>query len=111
MGSSVTYRCLSGYVKRPLLSDTIKCLETSQWSDLPEFCGRKNFTFSAASCLAIPTACANTYCFCNCCLKDFPIRSDRRCSCWPENLFPSLLVNPAWSIEAVCWHSHVRKGR
>ncbi|NXP54312.1 DAF factor, partial [Heliornis fulica] len=39
-GSRVTYRCVAGYVKRPLLSDTIQCLENSQWSHLPEFCGR-----------------------------------------------------------------------
>ncbi|NXT25118.1 DAF factor, partial [Syrrhaptes paradoxus] len=40
VGSRVTYRCLMGYVKRPLLSDTIQCLANSQWSNLPEFCGR-----------------------------------------------------------------------
>ncbi|KAF1514186.1 Complement decay-accelerating factor transmembrane isoform, partial [Eudyptes chrysocome] len=40
VGSKVTYRCLTGYVKRPLLSDTIQCLANSQWSNLPEFCGR-----------------------------------------------------------------------
>ncbi|XP_054659648.1 membrane cofactor protein-like isoform X3 [Grus americana] len=38
--SKVTYRCLTGYVKRPLMSDTIQCLANSQWSNLPEFCGR-----------------------------------------------------------------------
>ncbi|NXG63290.1 DAF factor, partial [Hemiprocne comata] len=40
VGSEVTYRCLEGFVKRPLLSDTIQCLANSQWSHLPEFCGR-----------------------------------------------------------------------
>ncbi|KAM4645689.1 uncharacterized protein AAGF69_013545 isoform 2-T2 [Amazona ochrocephala] len=40
VGSMVTYRCRVGYTKRPLLSDTIRCLATSQWSNLPEFCGR-----------------------------------------------------------------------
>ncbi|NXC72047.1 DAF factor, partial [Anhinga anhinga] len=40
VGSQVTYRCLTGYVKRPLMSDTIQCLRNSQWSYLPEFCGR-----------------------------------------------------------------------
>ncbi|NWX15664.1 DAF factor, partial [Aegotheles bennettii] len=40
VGSKVTYRCLTGYVKRPLLPDTIKCLATSRWSNLTEFCGR-----------------------------------------------------------------------
>ncbi|NWR63939.1 DAF factor, partial [Bucorvus abyssinicus] len=40
VGTSITYSCLRGYVKRPLLSNTIRCLGNSQWSDLPEFCGR-----------------------------------------------------------------------
>uniref|UniRef100_A0A8B9ZBS6 Sushi domain-containing protein n=1 Tax=Buteo japonicus TaxID=224669 RepID=A0A8B9ZBS6_9AVES len=40
VGSKVRYSCLGGYVKRPLLSDTIQCLANSQWSNLPEFCGR-----------------------------------------------------------------------
>ncbi|XP_042655844.1 membrane cofactor protein-like isoform X2 [Tyto alba] len=40
VGSKVTFRCLTGFVKRPLLSDTIQCLANSQWSNLPEFCGR-----------------------------------------------------------------------
>ncbi|XP_010000335.1 PREDICTED: complement receptor type 1-like [Chaetura pelagica] len=40
VGSQVTYRCLEGFVKRPLLSDTTQCLANSQWSNLPEFCGR-----------------------------------------------------------------------
>ncbi|NXY80875.1 DAF1 protein, partial [Alcedo cyanopectus] len=40
VGSRVTYSCLRGYVKLPLLSDTIQCLANSQWSHLPEFCGR-----------------------------------------------------------------------
>ncbi|XP_057256575.1 complement receptor type 2-like [Pezoporus wallicus] len=40
VGSMVTYRCRAGYTKLPLLSDTIQCLATSQWSNLPEFCGR-----------------------------------------------------------------------
>ncbi|KAM9217348.1 uncharacterized protein RG961_011125 [Leptosomus discolor] len=40
VGSKVTYRCLSDYIKRPSLSDTIQCLANSQWSNLPEFCGR-----------------------------------------------------------------------
>ncbi|NWS47008.1 DAF factor, partial [Probosciger aterrimus] len=40
VGSRVTYRCRAGYMKRPLLLDTIQCLATSQWSNLPEFCGR-----------------------------------------------------------------------
>ncbi|NXY79127.1 DAF1 protein, partial [Glareola pratincola] len=40
VGSKVTYRCVAGYIKRPLLSDTIQCLANSQWSNLPEFCSR-----------------------------------------------------------------------
>ncbi|NWX03711.1 DAF2 factor, partial [Caloenas nicobarica] len=40
VGSKVRYRCLMGFVKRPLMSDTIQCLANSQWSNLPEFCGR-----------------------------------------------------------------------
>ncbi|NXN71187.1 DAF1 protein, partial [Himantopus himantopus] len=40
ISSKVTYRCVTGYAKRPLLSDTIQCLANSQWSNLPEFCGR-----------------------------------------------------------------------
>ncbi|XP_029855829.1 CUB and sushi domain-containing protein 2-like isoform X3 [Aquila chrysaetos chrysaetos] len=40
VGSKVRYSCLGDYVKRPLLSDTIQCLANSQWSNLPEFCGR-----------------------------------------------------------------------
>uniref|UniRef100_A0A8V5H6X5 Uncharacterized protein n=1 Tax=Melopsittacus undulatus TaxID=13146 RepID=A0A8V5H6X5_MELUD len=39
VGSMVTYRCRAGYTKLPLRSDTIECLSTSQWSNLPEFCG------------------------------------------------------------------------
>ncbi|NXP79863.1 DAF2 factor, partial [Ramphastos sulfuratus] len=40
VGSRVTYSCSKGYVKRPLLSDTTQCLANSQWSKLPNFCGR-----------------------------------------------------------------------
>ncbi|NXP03114.1 DAF2 factor, partial [Thinocorus orbignyianus] len=40
ISSKVTYSCLQGYVKRPLMSDTIQCLANSQWSSLPEFCGQ-----------------------------------------------------------------------
>ncbi|KAK2521874.1 hypothetical protein Q9966_012839 [Columba livia] len=40
VGSKVRYRCLTGFVKRPLMSETIQCLANSQWSHLPEFCGR-----------------------------------------------------------------------
>ncbi|NXT83469.1 DAF factor, partial [Zapornia atra] len=46
VGSQITYRCTAGYMKRPSLSDTIQCLSNSQWSQLPEFCGR--------SCPALP---------------------------------------------------------
>ncbi|XP_056217713.1 membrane cofactor protein isoform X3 [Falco biarmicus] len=46
VGSRITYSCHRGYIKRPLLSDTIQCLTNSQWSNLPEFCGR--------SCLSPP---------------------------------------------------------
>ncbi|KFP77234.1 Complement decay-accelerating factor, partial [Apaloderma vittatum] len=42
VGSQVTYRCRPGFVKRPSLSDTVQCLANSQWSNLPEFCGRKS---------------------------------------------------------------------
>ncbi|NWI83723.1 DAF factor, partial [Dryoscopus gambensis] len=40
VGSTVTYGCVPGYTKLPYLSDTIQCLANSQWSSLPEFCGR-----------------------------------------------------------------------
>ncbi|NXI53413.1 DAF2 factor, partial [Chloroceryle aenea] len=40
VGSRVTYSCLPGYKKLPFHSDTIQCLVNSQWSNLPEFCGR-----------------------------------------------------------------------
>ncbi|NXJ74307.1 DAF factor, partial [Trogon melanurus] len=40
VGSQVTYRCRPGFVKRPSLSDTVRCLPNSQWSNLSEFCGR-----------------------------------------------------------------------
>ncbi|NXW57537.1 DAF2 factor, partial [Eurystomus gularis] len=40
VGYRVAYTCLPGYIKLPLRSDTIQCLENSQWSNLPEFCGR-----------------------------------------------------------------------
>ncbi|NWR79190.1 DAF factor, partial [Centropus unirufus] len=40
VGSVVRYRCLPGFVRRPLLPDTVQCLANSQWSNLPEFCGR-----------------------------------------------------------------------
>ncbi|NXJ67154.1 DAF factor, partial [Rostratula benghalensis] len=40
VSSKVTFTCVQGYVKRPLMSDTIQCLANSQWSSLPEFCGR-----------------------------------------------------------------------
>lgn len=40
VGSTVTYGCVPGYTKLPLLSDTIQCLPNSQWSRLLEFCGR-----------------------------------------------------------------------
>ncbi|NXS95384.1 DAF factor, partial [Jacana jacana] len=40
VGSQVTYTCVQGYVKLPLMSDTIQCLANSQWSSLPEFCGQ-----------------------------------------------------------------------
>ncbi|KFP80445.1 hypothetical protein N310_11947, partial [Acanthisitta chloris] len=42
IGSTVRYSCVTGYMKRPLLPDLIQCLETSQWSNLQEFCGRKS---------------------------------------------------------------------
>ncbi|NXQ47648.1 DAF factor, partial [Catharus fuscescens] len=40
VGSKVTFSCVPGYTKLPLLSDTIQCLPNSRWSSLPEFCGR-----------------------------------------------------------------------
>ncbi|NXN98944.1 DAF factor, partial [Rhinopomastus cyanomelas] len=40
VGFRVTYRCRPGYVKRPQRSDTTQCLANSQWSNIPEFCGR-----------------------------------------------------------------------
>ncbi|NXC15478.1 DAF2 factor, partial [Corythaeola cristata] len=40
VGSRVKYSCLAGYVKLPLLSDTVQCLANSKWSSLKEFCGR-----------------------------------------------------------------------
>ncbi|NWV04605.1 DAF factor, partial [Ptilonorhynchus violaceus] len=38
--STVRYSCVPGYTKLPFLSDIIQCLKNSQWSQLPEFCGR-----------------------------------------------------------------------
>uniref|UniRef100_A0A8C3V4H6 Sushi domain-containing protein n=1 Tax=Catharus ustulatus TaxID=91951 RepID=A0A8C3V4H6_CATUS len=43
VGSKVTFACVPGYTKLPLLSDTIQCLPNSRWSSLPEFCGRECF--------------------------------------------------------------------
>ncbi|XP_035755820.1 complement decay-accelerating factor [Egretta garzetta] len=40
VGFKVTYRCLAGYSKLPLLSDTMQCLANTEWSNLQEFCGR-----------------------------------------------------------------------
>uniref|UniRef100_A0A8C3XDE2 Sushi domain-containing protein n=1 Tax=Cyanoderma ruficeps TaxID=181631 RepID=A0A8C3XDE2_9PASS len=40
VGSTVTFSCVPGYTRLPLLSDTIQCLPNSRWSSLPEFCGR-----------------------------------------------------------------------
>ncbi|NWW59114.1 DAF1 protein, partial [Ifrita kowaldi] len=40
VGSTVTYSCVPGYTKLPLLSNIIQCLPNSQWSSLLEFCGR-----------------------------------------------------------------------
>ncbi|XP_074019626.1 complement receptor type 1 [Numenius arquata] len=51
VGYKVTYRCVQGYVKRPLMSDTVQCLANSQWSSLTEFCGR-----SCPSPLRVPFA-------------------------------------------------------
>ena len=78
MGSKVRYGCLAGYVKRPLLSDTIQCLTNSQWSNLPEFCGREFLTFSERSCLEQHAACENVHGFCNRCFKGFLTRRDAR---------------------------------
>ncbi|XP_017687563.1 PREDICTED: complement decay-accelerating factor-like, partial [Lepidothrix coronata] len=38
-GSTVRFVCVTGYTKRPFLSDAVQCLTNSQWSHLPEFCG------------------------------------------------------------------------
>lgn len=76
VGSKVRYRCLTGFVKRPLMSETIQCLANSQWSHLPEFCGRKYFTFSKISCLELCAACENIYHFSNRCFEGFLIQSD-----------------------------------
>ncbi|KAH1172406.1 hypothetical protein KIL84_008024 [Mauremys mutica] len=38
IGAQVTYRCLDGFVKIPGKSDTVVCLENSEWSNLGEFC-------------------------------------------------------------------------
>ncbi|NXE74151.1 DAF2 factor, partial [Cochlearius cochlearius] len=40
VGSKVTYGCLAGYSKLPLLPDTVQCLRNSEWSNLQEFCSR-----------------------------------------------------------------------
>lgn len=103
ISSKVTYRCVTGYTKRPLMSDIIQCLENSQWSNLPEFCGRKYCTFSETSCSEKHTACGNACCFSNRCFKGFLIRSDARWSCQSQNLLLSRLPNPAQSVGAMCW--------
>ncbi|XP_066191656.1 uncharacterized protein [Sylvia atricapilla] len=40
VGSTVTFSCVPGYTRRPFFSNTIQCLPNSQWSSLPDFCGR-----------------------------------------------------------------------
>ncbi|NXK49545.1 DAF factor, partial [Chauna torquata] len=44
VGSKVTYRCAQGFAKLPSQSDTIQCLENSQWSSLQEFCDRNCYS-------------------------------------------------------------------
>ncbi|XP_039391797.1 complement receptor type 1-like isoform X2 [Mauremys reevesii] len=38
VGTEVTYRCLDGFVKIPGKSDTVVCLQNSEWSPFGEFC-------------------------------------------------------------------------
>ncbi|XP_050571362.1 complement decay-accelerating factor-like isoform X2 [Cygnus atratus] len=44
IGSKITYRCIQGFAKLPLKSDTIQCLENALWSVLPEFCNRSCYS-------------------------------------------------------------------
>ncbi|XP_078500641.1 membrane cofactor protein-like isoform X2 [Lissotriton helveticus] len=42
VGTNVTYKCRPGYVPLRRRSNTITCLDTLQWSTVPEFCERKD---------------------------------------------------------------------
>ncbi|XP_069489366.1 complement decay-accelerating factor-like isoform X9 [Ambystoma mexicanum] len=42
VGSSVTYRCRPGYTPIPGKTRKITCLDTLEWSQIPEFCERKD---------------------------------------------------------------------
>ncbi|KAM4885232.1 uncharacterized protein FYW23_012239 isoform 2-T2 [Sylvia borin] len=74
VGSTVTFSCVPGYTRRPFFSNTIQCLPNSQWSSLPDFCGRECFPCSGTS--RAQAAPGNTRSFGNRRLRGFLIAQD-----------------------------------
>ncbi|NXU76097.1 DAF factor, partial [Oreotrochilus melanogaster] len=48
VGDTVRYSCHPGYMKRPGLPSTLRCLKNHTWSEAPEFCQRKECKFPEA---------------------------------------------------------------